>query len=69
MGNRVKDRNVDSAKRLLIHYFQVIAKKSGVVLDVDCISEIGEIVDCIVAASVAAAVDKVGGTYDLQIPE
>lgn len=42
------NRQIESAKRLLWHYFKVIADKSGVALGCDCQVEIEGIVDDIV---------------------
>lgn len=42
------NNSTENAKRLLWHYFKLIADKSGVVLDNDCRTEIEGIIDDIV---------------------
>ncbi len=39
------NNQIENAKKLLWHYFKVVADKSGVVLDNDCRVEIEGIVD------------------------
>lgn len=46
-------RATKSAKKLLTHYFKLLAEKVDARLDSDCIHEIEDVVDCIVLAAVA----------------
>jgi hypothetical protein len=46
----------ERAKKLLIHYFELLAKKTNVVLDFDNVDEIGEIIDDIIDAAVSESV-------------
>lgn len=47
-----------TAKKLLVHYFKLLADKSGVRLDGDCISEIEDIVDCICESAATQALNQ-----------
>lgn len=55
------NNQIENAKRLLWHYFKVIADKSGVFLDSDCRVEIEGIVDDIVDG----VLDKVAKDYKI----
>jgi len=45
------NQNQERAKSLLVHYFRLLAKKSGVYWDSDNDSEVGDIVDFIISAT------------------
>lgn len=52
---------IDDAKRILVHYFQAIARRAGQPFDADCIAEIEAAVDCIYEA---ARDDAIAEVYD-----
>lgn len=63
------DPSVIRAKRLLRHYFQMIAERAGVRLDSDCLFEIDDIVNCIMNAAWRQTTDILVNRRDENPPD
>ena len=58
-----RSRARDQAKRILVHYFRLLADRTGKPLDSDCISEIEGIVDDLILAAKEEAITETEGRH------